>query len=713
MRFFSKNILNTPSQFLVLTLFLGYSCSTGNNFSAPSVKELSELKELVEQGKLQEQDKEHQPQYWANIYLLGKRYETKGQSEKACPLFKQLSQIKDFPLQQLVKIKTLVNCDTEIKSFKNYWNDNQDKLPSYLEKFYSEHFLKFSEELNLYDLASYFSATLSKYQQSRAGKESYLKQAVTLAEKTKDERIIDETKKLLYEYSPRLRPFVEGEDIYHAGRDFERHRKFSMARSFYRRVINDENMKFEIRVLAYNRYRLSFKQQRKRKEYVNQTLEMIKWLDKESKNKDHGKIARNEYFKTQINYSRAVWTIDQMEKGLITLNTLLAEKDLDDQKKAEAHWIVAAMYLEKKGYESALSHLDQASEKKGLPQDLLERISWDRGWNKYLKEDYNGAIKAFETALDDLEDGSFKNKIRFWLGKTYLKSGNKERAHEIWEEMEDEESFDYYQILTYLNLGKKFKPIAPTNRHIDDIKDLTFRWLMALEEVELSKEYLEHKQKKFDDDDEIIEHLPYYQLAGWYIEGIRSYFSLSTETRKEIKDEAIEYIFPTPFRFEFQKYTSKYDVDPALVYSIARQESAFNQYARSHADAFGLLQLIPEKAKEIARKTSIPFKDHNDLYNVATNIQMGSYLLDELKDSNDENFIAFIASYNAGSSVVRKWLKKRYRKDPIEFIEMIPYKETRNYVKMIFRNYVIYKRLLGFDKTISPNFFWTTELEED
>jgi soluble lytic murein transglycosylase len=705
--------LSSITKLMLVGLIFGYSCSTGKNINAPSIKEIGELKELVEQGKLLEQDSEHQPQFWANMYLLGKRYETKGQSELACPLFKRLGTIEDFPLQQLVKIKTLVNCNTEIRSFKNYWIENQDKLPSYLEKFYSEHFLKFSEELELYDLASLFSATLAKYQKSRVTKESFLKQAVSLAEKSKNEKTIEESKSLLYEYSPRLRPYVEGEDIFHAGRDFERHREFSMARSFYRRVINSEEMSFEYKVMAYNRYRLSFKQQRKRREYVNQTLEMINWLKKESSNKNHGKIARQEYFKTQLKYSRAVWTIDEMEKGRIVLDSLLKEKDLDDQLQAQAHWIIAAMYLEKKDYVTALSHLDTASTKKNLPQDLLEKITWSRGWNKYLKEDYAGSIKAFEDAIDNLEDGSFKNKIRFWLGKAYEKFGEVSKSKDIWQDMDEEESFDYYQILTYLKLGKKFTPITPTSRMIDDIEDTTFRWLMVLEETELSKEYLREKQKSFKKDKQIIQHLPYYQLAGWYIEGIRKYFSLSTDKRKKIKDEAIQYIFPTPFQYEFQKFTTKYDVDPALAYSIARQESAFNQYARSHADAFGLLQLIPEKAREIARKTSTDFKDHNDLYDVSINLTLGSYLLNELRESHDNNFIAFVASYNAGSSVVRKWLKKRYRKDPLEFIEMIPYKETRNYVKMVFRNYVIYKRLLGFDKTISPEFFWTSELKED
>lgn len=701
-----------PKMILLIIIF-SYSCSTGVNINAPSVKEIGELKQLVEQGTIAEQDSEHQPQLWANIYLLANRYEQQGQRIKACPLYQRLGKIEDFPLVELVKIKTLTNCDTEVHSFKNYWQTNGEKIPQYLEKFYAEHFLYLSEKMSLYNLASLFSLKLANHQQSRVKKESFLKQAVSLAEKSKDSIIIEESKNELYNYSPRLKPYVEGEEIFHAGWDFEKHRQFSMARSLYRRVIDDGNQNFETRVTAYHRYRLSFKQQRRRKEYVEQTQVMIKWLEGEIKNKVHGELARTEWLETQLKYTRALWTINELEKGREILKNFISRKKVEDPLMAQAYWILAGMYLEKKEYAEAIKYLDLASQRKGIPQDLLEKITWSRGWNKYLKENYVGSIKAFEDAIEKLEDGGFKNKITFWLGKAYQKSGEIDKAKVIWESLSEEEAFDFYHILSYLELGKEFTPLVPVSRLIDEVEDTTFRWLLALEEIDLAKEYLREKQKSLKTDKQIKKHLPYYQLSGWYIEGIRKYFSLSIDKRKNIRDEAVQYLFPTPFKTEFEKYANKFGVDPALVYSIARQESAFDQYARSHADAFGLLQLIPEKAEEISKKISYDFQDFNQLYDVSTNLTFGSYLLSELRESHEQNFIAYTASYNAGSSVVKRWLRVRYRQDPLEFIEMVPYHETRKYIKMIFRNYVIYKRLLGFQGTISPNFFWNSKISSE
>ena len=79
---------------------------------------------------------------------------------------------------------------------------------------------------------------------------------------------------------------------------------------------------------------------------------------------------------------------------------------------------------------------------------------------------------------------------------------------------------------------------------------------------------------------------------------------------------------------------------------------------------------------------------------------------------HQNNFIAYVASYNASSRVVKRWMRQKHRKDPLEFIEMIPYEETKGYVKLVFRNFVTYNRLHKGEFEIDKSFLYTGKLTD-
>ncbi|MEK7355080.1 MAG: lytic transglycosylase domain-containing protein, partial [Bdellovibrionota bacterium] len=139
--------------------------------------------------------------------------------------------------------------------------------------------------------------------------------------------------------------------------------------------------------------------------------------------------------------------------------------------------------------------------------------------------------------------------------------------------------------------------------------------------------------------------------------------------------------------------SSRFDVQTELIYSIMRQESSFNPMARSHADAFGLMQLIPEAAKKAAPMSGIELKSHEDLYGPETNIPLGTAFVRGLMNRWKGRYIPTVASYNASEKAIEGWIKSRYRGDPLEFIEDVPYDETKGYIKLVTRNFVFYKRL--------------------
>jgi soluble lytic murein transglycosylase len=142
-----------------------------------------------------------------------------------------------------------------------------------------------------------------------------------------------------------------------------------------------------------------------------------------------------------------------------------------------------------------------------------------------------------------------------------------------------------------------------------------------------------------------------------------------------------------------------------------RQESAFNPLARSSADAFGLMQLLPRVAKSSALKNNIPLNQDADLFKPHVNIPLGSAHLSDLWEKYNGQFILAVASYNASEKAIQNWLSTRYRGDSLEFIEDIPYEETRSYVKLVMRNLVFYQRIYATEPIPFPE--WCLEIIQD
>lgn len=144
-------------------------------------------------------------------------------------------------------------------------------------------------------------------------------------------------------------------------------------------------------------------------------------------------------------------------------------------------------------------------------------------------------------------------------------------------------------------------------------------------------------------------------------------------------------------------------VEHALLYAIARQESLFNSKAQSPAGARGLMQLMPATAKRTARHMKIPFNVNRLTEDAAFNARIGSAHLGELMAEMRDSYIMIIAGYNAGGGRVRQWIKahgdpRKAGVDPIDWIERIPYSETRNYVQRVLENLQVYRARLNGER---------------
>lgn len=162
--------------------------------------------------------------------------------------------------------------------------------------------------------------------------------------------------------------------------------------------------------------------------------------------------------------------------------------------------------------------------------------------------------------------------------------------------------------------------------------------------------------------------------------------------------DAIAQRFPEAFLDDHLQFSNAANIDVNWALAVSRRESAFRNDARSHAGAYGLMQLLPSTAKLVARKDVSQY----ELFNPSNNIRLGTRYLSDLKRRLGNNWLLATAAYNAGIYRVYDWLPAQ----PVEadrWIEMIPYAETRDYVKNVLAYQQIYRTLRDNDN--SPNVF--------
>lgn len=158
--------------------------------------------------------------------------------------------------------------------------------------------------------------------------------------------------------------------------------------------------------------------------------------------------------------------------------------------------------------------------------------------------------------------------------------------------------------------------------------------------------------------------------------------------------------FPRNYSSYIMREAQNNQLDPAIIFAITRQESAFITTARSSAGALGLMQLIPSTAKMVAKQINDRFYGPSDLLNPNTNIRYGSRYFRMMLNQYKQNSVLAAAAYNAGPARVQQWLP-RYDLPADLWIESIPFKDTRSYLKNILTFTVIYQQLLGYQPTLT------------
>jgi soluble lytic murein transglycosylase len=151
--------------------------------------------------------------------------------------------------------------------------------------------------------------------------------------------------------------------------------------------------------------------------------------------------------------------------------------------------------------------------------------------------------------------------------------------------------------------------------------------------------------------------------------------------------------FPLPYRTALTTYSRQNGLDPYLVAALIRQESEFNVKAISRAKAYGLMQVLPSTGRQLARQLHIRHFSTNDLLTPNRNLQLGTLYFRWIMKSLGDQEEQVLAAFNAGKSRVDRWNTWGPFHEQAEFIETIPFQETRNYVEVVLRNADVYRQI--------------------
>ncbi|OUR72444.1 transglycosylase [Methylophaga sp. 41_12_T18] len=294
-------------------------------------------------------------------------------------------------------------------------------------------------------------------------------------------------------------------------------------------------------------------------------------------------------------------------------------------------------------------------------------------------------------------DEQQSSRWQYWLGRSQTEQGQQQAATETFQSLIFER--DYYSFLAADKLQQPYQmnhqPIAVTEQELTEFSqrpaiDRLREFYVLNMSLESRRQAYALKQRLSNRELQLLATLTH--RWGWHNQTI----ALLGKARYW---DALDLRFPVVFDTDILKASKKNGIDPSWLFGIARQESAFNPQARSHVGAMGLMQIMPQTGKLIAKLINRPLKKVDELLNPARNIQLGSAYLRRMYDKNQHNPVLATASYNAGPHRIKKWLPKQALPADI-WIENIPFNETRKYTS----NVLAYAAVFDYQRkqNISP-----------
>ena len=414
-----------------------------------------------------------------------------------------------------------------------------------------------------------------------------------------------------------------------------------------------------------------------------------------------------------LNYDRLKW---RRKKGRVDSSVeilLKIRNDKDYLVMPEKWWkereIISRALIYKKKYEIAY----KISSNHGMRQGPeFAAAEWMSGWIalSFLNDPLT-AKDHFENFYNNVTYPISTSRGAYWLGRAYEKLGNKDQS-KSWYQEASKYLTTYYGQLAFLKINPNNKFELSKDMEVDNKYRYVFFNKELVKVTYLLDELKKDKYTKF-----ILRHLANDNiamgsevLAAELATSINRYdFAIQVSKiasyQKRFHNKYNYPLISTPKTINGRKIP-----DGALILSIIRQESEFDLEANSHAGAKGLMQLMPYTAQLVSKQAKLPYSKSKLTKDPEYNINLGSHYIAGLILQYDGAYPFAIAAYNAGPNRVKYW--KKINKNPqknqinyVDWVELIKFRETRNYVQRVLENYNVYRYILEQKPISMKDFF--------
>ena len=404
---------------------------------------------------------------------------------------------------------------------------------------------------------------------------------------------------------------------------------------------------------------------------------------------------------------------------LLELARTLSASSLSAEQKGQII-LFTGMWLEDQGrFDEAIVRYRQVA-KIGEPTSQRSEARWRVGWVYYRMARYREAGDELRL-LADQHDGDFEPQALYWIGRA-AELSQQPHARDVYVQLCQRYIYTYYCQLARERidiplsgpLAESISEAAPVDVGTSANGEATrvistraevgqqpaYRRTIELKalglDADAARELARLTDRYSGDPDILMALAKMLNEVGAYHQALRlaraRFRDKLERTGGSVDPSLWKVAYPTGLLPTIKGEGGR-GVDPYLVAAIIREESQYDWRAVSRVGAIGLMQVMPGTANSVAQRLGIPAVGRDDLFDQETNIRIGVHYVEQLLEQFSGNVAHTIASYNAGPMAVGGWIALHRGRSQDEFVELIPYQETRQYVKRVLRSYREYTRL--------------------
>jgi soluble lytic murein transglycosylase len=337
-----------------------------------------------------------------------------------------------------------------------------------------------------------------------------------------------------------------------------------------------------------------------------------------------------------------------------------------------------------------------------------ERAAWRAGWSEFHAGRFQAAADTFEPTARRRPPGSATAGLLYWSGRARLALGETDRARALFVETIQRYKHAYHGVRAQDALarlgGSVPTPVvasdgAPQQLLLPEPRGSRARLLLLIDQLDEAADAL----RLLPEVPRVTATLAWVEWRrGRFRPGIvamkRAYPEWVGEAGDRLPREVWQVLYPIRYEPELTTAAREDGLDPALVAALILQESSFDADALSRVGARGLMQVMPATGRRIARAKGVRYK-RAALNDPMTSLDFGTHYLRQMSERFTGAVEQVLAAYNAGPHRVDAWTAMRGEQSPEEFIETIPFSETRNYVMVVLANREQYRRLYGLARS--------------